>query len=35
MSIIERDLTIETNIIFTKMLNCGVEHRDIQPSNVL
>jgi hypothetical protein len=30
-----RDLTAETNGAVTKMLSCGVEHRDIRPPNVL
>ena len=30
-----RDLTAETNGAVTKLLSCGVEHRDIRPPNVL
>ncbi|CZT13612.1 uncharacterized protein RAG0_17113 [Rhynchosporium agropyri] len=30
-----RDLAEETNVAVTKLLSCGVEHRDIRPPNVL
>ena len=30
-----RDLAVETTGAVTKMLDCGVEHRDVRPSNVL
>ena len=30
-----RDLTAETSEAVTKMLDCGVEHRDVRPQNVL
>jgi len=30
-----RDLVVETSEAVTKMLGCGVEHRDVQPPNVL
>jgi serine/threonine protein kinase len=30
-----RDLAAETSGAVTKMLDCGVEHRDIRPTNVL
>jgi serine/threonine protein kinase len=32
---IGRDLAVETSWAVTKMLGCGVEHRDIRPPNVL
>jgi serine/threonine protein kinase len=30
-----RDLDVDTNRAVTKMLDCGVEHRDLRPPNVL
>jgi hypothetical protein len=30
-----RDLAMETSRVVTKMLGCGVEHRNVQPLNVL
>jgi serine/threonine protein kinase len=30
-----RDLAVETSVAVTKILSCGVEHRDIRPPNVL
>ncbi|CAG8982299.1 hypothetical protein HYALB_00014022 [Hymenoscyphus albidus] len=30
-----RDLATETNRAVTKMLDCGVEHRDVRPPNIL
>jgi hypothetical protein len=30
-----RDLAVETSMAVTKMLSCGVEHRDVRPPNVL
>ena len=30
-----RDLATDTSGAVTKLLGCGVEHRDVQPSNVL
>ncbi|TVY90595.1 hypothetical protein LAWI1_G003827 [Lachnellula willkommii] len=35
MLVIGRDLAAETSAVITKMLDCGVEHRDIRPPNVL
>jgi hypothetical protein len=35
MSAMGRDLPAETSGAVTKMLDCGVEHRDIRPPNVL
>jgi serine/threonine protein kinase len=35
MSAMGRDLAAETSGAVTKMLDCGVEHRDIRPPNVL
>ncbi|RFU32574.1 hypothetical protein B7463_g3766, partial [Scytalidium lignicola] len=35
MLAMERDLAAETSEVATKLLNCGVEHRDIRPPNVL
>lgn len=35
MLAIGRDLAAETSGAVTKMLGCGVEHRDMRPPNVL
>jgi hypothetical protein len=35
MLAIGRDLAAETSAVVTKMLDCGVEHRDVRPPNVL
>ncbi|KAG4430456.1 hypothetical protein IFR05_014064 [Cadophora sp. M221] len=35
MSAMGRDLAAETSEAVTKMLSCGVEHRDVRPPNVL
>jgi hypothetical protein len=35
ISAMGRDLAAETNGAVTKMLGCGVEHRDVRPPNVL
>jgi hypothetical protein len=35
MLAIERDLAAETSRAVTKMLDCGVEHRDVRPPNLL
>jgi serine/threonine protein kinase len=35
MLAIGRDLAAETSRAVTKMLDCGVEHRDVRPPNVL
>jgi hypothetical protein len=35
MLVMGRDLAAETSGAVTKMLDCGVEHRDVRPPNVL
>ncbi|KAH8751831.1 hypothetical protein BGZ57DRAFT_934347 [Hyaloscypha finlandica] len=35
MLTIGRDLATETSAVVTKILDCGVEHRDVRPPNVL
>jgi hypothetical protein len=35
MTTMGRDLDVEKNAAVTKILSCGVEHRDVRPPNVL
>jgi hypothetical protein len=35
MLAVGRDLAVETSVAVTKILGCGVEHRDVRPPNVL